>query len=117
MSLPRFQGSDRTQCPYGEVQISLGCVSCQWSACVQVCQHCVICELPLPILIPNLHSNLLEPTCGSVSQVRDSVILFLLPGVTSPPGPSHIPKPVLEPSQAPGKNLPNLQESNQVHLY
>lgn len=34
-----------------------------------------------------------------------------------PPGPSHIPKPVLEPSQTPGKNLPNLQESNQVHLY
>lgn len=73
--------------------------------------------VPLPSLIPNLHSNLLELTCGSVSQVHDFVILLLLPGVTSPLVPSHIPKPVLEASRPPGKNLPNLQESNQVHLH
>lgn len=41
-------------------------------------------------------------------------MLTLLPGVTSPPAPSHLPKPCLQPSPPPGRNLPKPQESNQI---
>lgn len=113
-SCPRCDtaGSRRAPCPHVDAQMSSGCVSCVGPICVRVCQHRVICELPLPGLSQTYAPATPGLTCGCFAS---SCLSHAPPPAWSPsaPGPSHLPKPFLQPSQPPGENLPNLQEPNQ----